>query len=374
MPKRGVNIYKRKDGRWEGRYVKGRQPDGTLAYGYVYARKYSDCKEKLDQAKARFRYVPDATKICGSGTVHDFISYWLESIARPNVKISTFSNYASIVEKWILPFFGEKKLHKVGKEEVQCFINVLQEQGLSPGTVRNIYSVLHAAMKKAKEYDYISMNPCEGVNLPKIEQKEAQVFTLWEQKVLERIAEEDKNGFPIQLACYTGMRVGEICALTWEDVDLENGVLHVSGTIRRIQCHDPEAPSRTKVVIGSTKSDRSKRIIPLPDVIIEGFKKHQETSTSEYVFSYRGHPLEPRTLQYRFKTLLGKAGLADINFHALRHTFATRCLELGFDIKTLSEILGHASAKMTLDRYGHSQIEHKRLAMKTLDELYGRSA
>jgi len=191
---------------------------------------------------------------------------------------------------------------------------------------------------------------------------------------LERAAKEDKNGFAVLLAGYTGLRIGEICGLTWRDVDLENGVIHVSRTVRRIQCHEPEAISKTAVVIGSAKSDRSERSIPLPSRIIQLFGEHRETSVGEYVFSYRGHPLEPRTLQYRFKALLKKAGLVDINFHALRHTFATRCLELCFDIKTLSEILGHASAKMTLDRYGHSQMEHKRLAMRTLDELFDRSA
>lgn len=374
MAKRGENIYKRDDGRWEGRYIKGRRPDGKLAYGYVYAKKYGDCKEKLDQTKARYLYVGDPVKACGDGTVSDFIKYWLYSIVRPYVKASTFSNYAAIVEKWILPFFGVKKLTKVEREEVQRFINSLPGQGLSAGTVRNIYSVLHSAMKKAKEYEYISVNACECVHLPKIEKKEAPVLTLWDQKVLERVAETDKNGFAILLASYTGLRVGEICALTWEDVDLESGVVYVSNTIRRIQCLAPEALTKTEVVIGSAKSDRSKRCIPLPSCIIQLFEEHQKTSDSAYVFSYRGRPLEPRTLQYRFKALLKKAGLSDINFHALRHTFATRCLELCFDIKTLSEILGHASAKMTLDRYGHSQMEHKRSAMKTLDELFARTA
>ena len=374
MAKRGENIYRREDGRWEGRYIKGRRSDRRLIYGYVYARKYSDCKEKLDQAKAKHRYVRDAVKKCGTGTVGDFLRYWLYNIAKPQVKVSTLSNYAAIMEKWLLPFCGNKKLREIGKEDVQRFIGSLPGQGLSPGTVRNIYSVLHTAMKKAKEYDYVSVNPCEGICLPKMEKKEARLFTLQEQKALEQVAKENKNGFAILLASYTGLRVGEICGLTWEDVDLKNGVLHVSRTIRRVQCHDPAAETKTVLITGSTKSDRSRRTIPLPSCILKLFGEHQKTSAGEYVFSCQGHPLEPRILQYRFKVLLKKAGLADINFHALRHTFATRCMELCFDIKTLSEILGHASAKMTLDRYGHSQMEHKRSVMNTLNELFARSA
>ena len=374
MAKRGENIYRREDGRWEGRYGKGRRPDGKLIYGYVYARKYGDCKEKLEQAKARYIYVLDPVKRCGTGKVCDFLRYWLSSIIKPHVKASTFSNYAAIVDKWILPFFGNQKLHKVGREEVQYFISGLSEQGLSPGTVRNIYNVLYGIMKKAKEYDYISADPCKDICLPKMEKKEARLLTLQEQKILEQTVKKDKNGFAILLASYTGLRVGEICGLTWKDVDLKNGVLHVFRTIRRIQCRDPEAESKTVLITGSTKSDQSRRTIPLPSCILELFGEHQKTSTGEYVFTCQGHPLEPRILQYRFKILLKKAGLADINFHALRHTFATRCMELCFDIKTLSEILGHASAKMTLDRYGHSQMEHKRLVMKNLDGLFARSA
>ena len=374
MAKRGENIYKRGDGRWEGRYIKGRRPDRKLVYGYVYARKYSDCKEKLEQAKARYRYARDAVKKCGTGKVCDFIMYWLYSIAKAHVKASTFSNYAAIADKWLLPFFGSRKLREVGREDVQSFIGSLPGQGLSPGTVRNVYGVLHTAMKKAEEYDYISANPCEGVRLPKMEKKEARLLTLREQKILEQTAKEDKNGLAILLASYTGLRVGEICGLTWKDVDLKNGELHVSRTVRRVQCLEPEAKTKTVLVTGSAKSDRSKRIIPLPSCILKLLEEHQKTSAGEYVFAYRGHPLEPRILQYRFKVLLKKAGLADINFHALRHTFATRCMELCFDIKTLSEILGHASAKMTLDRYGHSQMEHKRSAMNSLDGLFARSA
>ena len=374
MAKRGENIYRRADGRWEGRYIKGRRPDGKPAYGYVYAGKYGDCKEKLDRAKARHRYAGDTVKACGSGTVSDFIRHWLHNIVRPHIKASTFSNYVTIVEKWILPFFGERKLHKVDREEIQRFISGLPKQGLSAGTARNIYGVLHAVMSKAKEYDYLSVNACEGVRLPKIEKKEARLLTIWEQKALELVAKGDKNGFAILLASYTGLRIGEICGLAWRDVDLENGMLHVSRTVRRIQCHEPQAQAKTEVVIGSAKSDRSRRSIPLPSSIIRLFAEHQKISAGEYVFAYRGKPLEPRALQYRFKELLKKAGLAEINFHALRHTFATRCLELHFDIKTLSEILGHVSAKMTLDRYGHSQMEHKRRAMRTLDALFERSA
>lgn len=370
MARRGENIYKRKDQRWEGRYIKSRSPDGKAVYGSVYARKHSECRKKLAQARVQYMHARKTLKMCGTGTVADFMGYWLYYISQPNVKPSTFSNYISILDKWIIPFMGDKKLSAVGREDVQFFINTLSQHGLSAGTVRNIYRVLHTSMKKAIEYDYIYVNPCEGAQLPEIVKKEARLFSLEEQKRLEEVAKSDKNGFPILLAIYTGMRIGEICALRWTDVDLDNGIICVSQTIRRVKCCDPGARTNTEIIVGSTKSRRSARTIPLPDNILRLFKEYQKNNSGEYIFTYHQHPLEPRVLQNRFKVLLKKAGVPDINFHALRHTFATRCIELCFDIKTLSEILGHASAKMTLDRYGHSQIEHKRAAMQTLDRLF----
>jgi len=369
MARTGENIYKRKDGRWEGRYIKGRKPDRKPVFGYVYDRKYNLCKEKL--AKARSQHTRHTTiKMCGTGTVAEYMDYWLHAIRQPQVKPSTFSNYAAILEKWIKPYLGNNKLSQMGKEDVQCFINILSEQELSAGSVHNIFRVLSAAMKKAKEYEYICENPCEGADLPEPVKKEARLLTMQEQKRLEAAAGADKDGLVILLSLYTGLRVGELCALTWEDVDLKQGILHVSRTIRRIQCFVPDVQTKTVLVTGAAKSRQSVRTIPLPACILKLFKEHRKNTGGEYVFEYHGHLLEPRTLQYRFKALLRKADLPDINFHALRHTFATRCMELGFDVKTLSEILGHASAKMTLDRYGHSQMAHKQAAMKTLDQLF----
>lgn len=373
MARTGENIYKRKDGRWEGRYIKGRRSNGKPVYGYVYARKYHVCREKLAQARSQHIHLR-VIKMCGAGKVSDFMAYWLYDIMQPHVKASTFSNYAAILKKWIAPHLGNKMLCQVGKEDIQHFIGILSGHGLSAGTVRNIFRVLSAAMKKAKEYGYIHENPCEGTRLPEPDKKEVRLLTVQEQKQLEKAAEEDKNGFAILLAVYTGMRVGELCALTWEDVDLNNGIIHIYRTVRRIQCFASDSKTKTMLVTGSAKSSKSIRDIPLPTCILELFKEHQKKATGKYVFDYHGHPLEPRTLQYRFKALLKKAGLLDINFHALRHMFATRCMELCFDVKTLSEILGHTSAKMTLDRYGHSQLAHKQAAMKTLDQLFSYSA
>ncbi|MGL6202154.1 MAG: tyrosine-type recombinase/integrase [Lachnospiraceae bacterium] len=373
MPRTGENIYKRKDGRYEGRYIKGRKESGKARYGSVYHRKYSICKELLTEAKSLHIHYQNL-KVHKTGLTADFIIYWLYSIIRINVKESTFSNYVAILEKWIKPYLGSKKLSRLCKEDIQYFVGTLTEQGLSPGSVRNVFNLLSAALQSAKEYGYHFENPCEGTRLPKPEKREAKVLTLEQQKMLEEAARQNKNGLPIVLALYSGMRVGEICALTWEDVDFENKVVNVTKTIRRIQCVELDAPTKTVLVTGSPKSNQSIRDVPLPAHMLELLMKHLENSTSEFLFDFQGHSLEPRNLQYHFKSLLETAGLTDINFHALRHTYATRCLELGFPPNTLSDILGHASTKMTLDRYGHSQQAQKQESMEMLDELFCHKA
>jgi len=374
MARRGENIYLRKDGRYEGRYIKSRRPDRKPIYGSVYARKYNECKEKLTHARILYMHEGRIVKTCGTGNISDYMEYWLYNIAKPGVKASTFGNYVANTENWIIPLLGGMKMGRADKEDIQRFVNALSEQGLSAGTVRNIYRVLYTAMKKAKEYGYLYNNPCDKIKLPEIEQKEARLLTLQEQKTLETAAKADRNGFAVLLAMYTGLRVGELCALKWSDVDLESSLIRISETRQRIRALSPGAGAKTVLITGSAKSRRSARIIPLPVCMARMFREHREQSDGQYVFSCHGRPLEPRVLQYRFKVLLKKAGLPDINFHSLRHTFATRCMELCFDVKTLSEILGHASAKMTLDKYGHSQIAHKQAAMQSLDRLFVASA
>ena len=372
MAKKGENIYLRKDGRWEGRAVKGRNQNGRIIFHSVYASKYSECKAKLASLKLFFTDTKHLN-VYGNGSLSDFLAYYLSSVLSLRVKPSTYVNYVSIKSKWIDEYFKKSSITHINKAMMQEFVAYLVNNRLSAGYIQNIFQLLYSAMKQAAEDGYIQSNPCEKVPLPKTEKRRVSVLTRAEQKQIEQISIGKSEGLPIVLSLYTGLRVGELCALKWADLDLDNHVLEVKNTMIRIKNTnraDSNSP-KTILMIQSAKTETSVRIIPLPDFIVSMLYEHKVNSKSTFVFSHKqGKHLEPRILQYRFRTLQKAAGAQVRNFHILRHTFATRCLENRVDVNTLSELLGHASAKMTLDYYGHSIIDHKRMAMNNLSSVF----
>jgi integrase len=165
------------------------------------------------------------------------------------------------------------------------------------------------------------------------------------------------------LCLYTGIRIGELCGLMWSDIDFERKLLCINRTIQRIRSN---GENKTEVTFLTPKSKTSTREIPLPDFLLELLFKHRPLTNGEYVLNYKNKPIEPRTLQYRFKKILQTADVKNVGFHITRHTFATRALENGCDVKSLSEILGHGSATVTMNKYAHSSTEHKRGCMNAI--------
>jgi integrase len=304
--------------------------------------------------------------------VKEFMLYWLNEIVKHSVKPSTYANYVYYNSKWITPYLGEKKLYQLKGEEVQQFVNELVGKGLSAGSVKNIYRVLMSVMKKAKQYGYMREHPCKDIMLPEYKRQGVKVLSQEDQQKLEQVSKAGGTmGTIVMLALYTGLRIGEICALTVGDIDFTKGELTVSKTRQRIQYAGAVVDgAKTGVVTGSAKSDSSERLIPLPPFLLVLLKNEVKANEGESIFSYQGRALEPRVIQYRFKRLLKRAGIDAVHFHVLRHTFVTRCLEQNIDVKTISELVGHSSAKITLDLYGHSRLEQKQLAMKHLQKLH----
>lgn len=360
MARRGLNIYKRRDGRWEGRYKCGYTADGKAKYRSVYAKSYSAVKLILEERRAAES--KGLTRCTAS--VGEIINLWLSDV-RLKVKESTYANYAMKLKKHILPCFAGLKYDMLTAQRLNEFICCKQDSGLSAKYISDIVIILKSAAKfVSKNYGYV--NRIEYVTLPKSKEKAEKILLdKSEQNQLRTalINNSTPSDTGILLASVTGIRIGELCALKWSDIDFEKGILTVRRTVQRVM----KDGGGTKLAITSPKSDKSRREVPLPDFIIPILKANRSAS-GNYILSGSEKLTEPRTMQYRFKSLLKKLNLPEVNFHSLRHMFATNCISVGFDVKTLSEILGHSSVETTLNRYVHSSIEQKISCMKMLSD------
>ena len=366
MSKRGENIYKRKDNRWEGRYIKGYDYKGKKQFGYVYAKTYREAKEKLNACKqALVAKTGQIKKNFGA-----FCDEWL-ILSRSRVKESTYVKYHTIVTNHIKPKLEKLLPQNLNTVVIEQFSHDLLIEGLSVKTVRDILTVLRSVLKYCRRQIGTSFPDIEIV-YPKERKKEMRVLTLDEQTkfIQYLLGDMDSAKFGVLLALLTGMRIGEVCALKWENVSIENKTIYVGSTMQRLQILDKHSDSKTRVVIGNTKSQTSVRIIPLTEYAVELCKKMNPKNSAAYVLTGEAqHYLEPRAVQYKLGRYTEACGLKEVHFHTLRHTFATRCVEVGFEIKSLSEILGHSSAEVTLDRYVHSSLELKRTNMDKLSAV-----
>jgi len=295
---------------------------------------------------------------------------WLFELSKPNIKPSTFSNYHGHLIRHILPQLGAMNLAEISFLEIQDFVTYLGKVGLSPSTATTVFRVLSACLKSARRFKEIEFNPCEDVVLPTVTLPKIDVLSPDEQKQLEHVSQklEADTHTAVMLSLYAGLRIGEICALKWEDIDFDNNIININHTIQRIALLDnfDRIGNKTMIVTDKPKSAKSARQVPMPDVISELLNEIK--ASDGYVLGENGEYLDIRTLQYRFKSVLKRAGIRDIKFHVLRHTFATRCVKCGIDVKIISEILGHTTVQLTLDRYVHPLMEQKQEAMRSLTQ------
>lgn len=366
MARHGENIYKRKDGRYEGRYVIGKTLTGKTRFGYVYAHQYSDVRKLLIQKKSELLGRSECGEFILQGTLDEWMKCWMENELLGRVKISSYQTYLNQMNKHLLPALGYYDLSQLTPSIINDFVDGLHANGLANSTIRGIYRLLSAAMRFAFEEGIIRKNPCRRIRMQCEEYVEQRVLSRSEQEKLRSTA-SNKNDLPTLLSLYTGMRLGEICALKWSDIDWEKRTITVRRTAQRITKIKKEGESKTMLMIGTPKSMRSYRVLPAPEFVLERLDAaFKEGTNSEFIFGITSHAAEPRTIQRRFHRLIGELGIPGVHFHTLRHSFATRLLELGVDIKTVSDLLGHGSAKTTLDFYAHSLIEHQRAAVERL--------
>lgn len=302
--------------------------------------------------------------------VSQWLEYWLENIIKIAVKKSTYHNYLGIIVRHINPELGDKELSGLIHDDIQCLVGKLMNKGLKASTLHAVFRLLNASLEKAVELEKLQKNPCQGITLPKKRRKRPKSLTKSQQEILFHTAYHDKYGAAIILAMFTGMRIGEISILKWENINIEERVIYVKETILRVKAEKTDK-TRTKILRNEPKSDLSNRVIPIPLGLLDYLIELKKKAKSEYVvYCKNGKYAEPRVIQYRFKKLLDDAGLEVINFHALRHTFATRSIESAADIVSVSRLLGHSSVKMTLDYYADSTLEQRRKVMECQDSIF----
>lgn len=377
MPKPGKNIYKRKDGRWEGRYAKARNSSGKIIYGSVYGKTCTEVKQRLVAVVSAES--PDDSSAISSNTpiltFSDVARQWL-SVIRLKVKPSTYAGYTSTLDLHILPSFGDFKVQSISAIDISCFATEKLERGradgkggLSPKTVRDMLAVVKSIMDFAWS-EKITTNQI-SMPYPKHQQQVIRVLSRQEQSALEAILTTDTNiqKLGILLCLYTGIRIGEACALRWQDLSPDFDILTVRQTLQRVKNVSDDG-GKTKILIDTPKSLRSVRAIPIPQ-FLSPFLRSFANTHGYFLGTDDANFTEPRTMQYHFAKIIKAANIADANYHALRHTFATRCIEAGVDVKSLSEMLGHANVNITLNRYVHSSFEQKREGINKLEQHIG---
>lgn len=306
--------------------------------------------------------------------IKELFEIWLMKYVKPSVKVRTYNKYESVVNGYIVPIIGEFKLSECNCSFMQDYIckllnikSIKSNNLLSINTIYGIVQVLKQGFKLALELELIIKDPTLKIKLPQAIEKEIQALTREEQKSIENycLSNQKSNYIGIIISLYTGIRLGELLALTWDNIDFDKKLM----TIRKTS-YSAKIEGKYVIIVDKPKTKKSNRIIPLPDKLINLLVIHKRKSKSDYIISTRNNTIvEVRSYQRTFDSILSKCNIKHYNYHALRHTFATRALELGMDIKTLSEILGHTNVSITLNRYAHSLLDYKIQEMNKISLL-----
>ena len=361
--KKGLNIYKRKDNRWEGRYIKDNSNKRKIKYGYIYAKTYNEIKEKLLSTQTNLN-TGNIIPINSGTTLNNMAVEWLQSI-KIKIKQSSYTKYYYTIKNHINnEKIGSYPMNRLKSINISEYTNELMKQGkFSTKTIRDILSIIGMIIKYYKNTYDSSINI--KIIYPKEDVKPIEILTDVEIKALEEYitSNMDIEKLGILLTLYTGLRLGEICALKWENINLKDGYISVTKTIQRVKDFESIDGLKTKIIIESPKSKSSIRQIPLPDFLLPILKKYYTDNQNTYLISGTEKAVDSRTYQNHFKSYQKESGMKSKNFHVLRHTFATRCINNGCDVKSVSEILGHSNIKITLERYIHPSFENKKASI-----------
>lgn len=371
MARKGLNIYKRKDGRWEARYIKSRNLQGKPRYGYLYAASYHEVRNSLQKVI----HAPNTANIEKSPATNckfmDFAVIWLEN-STTSLKESTYIRYRTLLNCYLMPSFQQLQMSEITRERVCTLCKELEKHGkkdgtgLSPKTISDILSVLQRILHYAQDQNISIDVTALNVRVKQIP-KALAILSPSEQTALQEylVNRLDSLNLGILICLYTGIRVGELCALTWERISFSDKTICICQTMQRIQKRTSKN-KKTHIIIAAPKSSSANRVIPIPNTLLKILNRYPLEKNGYFLSGSPSEVVEPRRIQYRFHKILKECCIDRKNFHVLRHTFATRCVEANVDIKTLSEILGHSSVNITMNRYVHPSLSLKRDSMEKL--------
>lgn len=373
MARKGENIRKRKDGRWEGRYKSGYKSDGSTKYSSVYGKSYAEVKNKLlhiKQDTTCFDHNPHTEK-----KFDEVLFLWLKS-NQIKIKGATESKYRYMIERHIIPQLGNKRISSISTPMINNFLYEKTDNGrldgkggLSASYVKTMAVIIESAMKFAYNEGFCAPLKSQVLK-PSSTKNNVPILSLAAQQQFEKMTasdvDETKTG--IYIALYAGLRIGEICALAWDDVDFDSQIIHVRHTVTRVH-HNQNDSTSSSLIIDVPKTKASIRDIPIAQMLLPILNYMKAQSSSKYVISTQTNFVSTRTFDYRYKKVFRDLGIPEINFHALRHTFATRCIEVGMDVKSLSQMLGHSNVSITLNTYVHPSMDTMRTQMQKLCTL-----
>lgn len=379
------NIRQRPDGRWEVRVTIG--IDFSTGEPKRISR-YASTQEEAVRLLHELSYLRDTSpKNFESISLGEWLDLCLEVYMKNSLKQSTYLSYESYIRVHLKPALGNVQLRDLSPRLLQEYYNYKAEtERLSPKTIININLFLHKALSYAVTEGYIVSNPAASINLSRGNKPQIEILTRDEQAKLIRASYQHRYGVFIRLVLFTGLRLGELLGLRWEDLDIQSNLLHIRRTLNRLnKVKKPTIPgeNRTEIVIQPPKSQNSIRSVPLLPAVMQDLLNWRNVQRSDQAIAgeqYQdsgmivtnpfGGFIEPRTFKDQYNQILTLAGLRHFTFHALRHTFASRAMEQGMEAKTLSVLLGHASVSFTMDTYAHVLTDYKRESMALMEDLY----
>lgn len=367
------NIRKRSDGRWEARYSINNGPDGKTVRRSIYGNTQKEVSEKLTNTLNKINkgdYIDPS-----SSTVEQWLEMWFETYKKPSVSPVTYESYVWQMQRYIVPHIGHIPLKDLTSIQVQATLNKLT--GLSQRTIKYTYTVFNQAMKRAVRDRLIEGNPCEYIDLPKgTKPKKIEVLSFEEQIIFLEAIKDHQYEMAFLLLISSGLRIGELLGLSWTEVNFEKETVSIVKGLSRSK----------QVMFTELKTDDSDRIVPLLTSVVKRLKKHKTEQNKiklqvgqEYnpynlvITNQYGYPVNFDTFNRSLKLLLKNNGLTVLSAHKLRHTFATRGLELGVEMKEIQELLGHSTMELTSDLYTHVLIDQKKKAINKTSYLFDKS-